>query len=197
MIKDERTLNYYFNKGKFNYPSVIGYVMDEIRKASPVTLNEWRFYYYKNVRTEKYLTDLANKMYESMSELHKNIFSVNDCIEYVNDVIFRRTFEGYNKENQALIVINKVINANVELSPKEWDGVYFVDFVIHKPLVGIQLKPKTFYTGGYHNIVRIDDNLAEFENDFNAKTFILVYEKIGNSIKIINDEVIDEINKLL
>lgn len=197
MIIDERTLNYYFNKGKFNYPSVIGYVMDEIRKASPVTLNEWRLYYYQNVRTEKYLTDLANKMYESMSELHKNSFSVNDCIEYVNDVIFRRTFEGYNKENQALIVINEVINANVELSPKEWDGVYFVDFVIRKPLVGIQLKPKTFYTGGYHNIVRIDDKLAKFEKDFNAKTFILIYEKIANSIKIINDEVIDKINKLL
>src|SRR5690554_4994077 len=132
MIKNEKTLNYYFNKGKFNHPSEIGYVMNSIRESSPLTVNEWRTYYYENVRSKQFLNDLSERMYESMSDRHKNEYNVEQCFEYISDVIFRRTFEGYNKENIALNIINEKIDVRVELSPKEWDGKYFIDFLIKK-----------------------------------------------------------------
>lgn len=197
MSYNERELNSFFNIGKFNHPVEIGYVMNEIRKAKPVTINEWRFYYYDNVRSETQLHDIAVRMYNSIDECKRNNYSVKICLNYIKDVIFRRTFEGYNKENEALKVLNSLLNAEVLLSPKEWDGEYFIDFVIRKPLIGIQLKPATFYQGGYDRVVKIDNKLKEFESTYNAKTFVLVYEKNDNSLQITNTEVLSEILNLI
>lgn len=190
----ETQLNYYFNKGKFNHPTEIGYVMDGIRKCAPVTLNEWRNYYFENIRDESFLEDLANRMYNSIeTQKHINV-SEEECLNYIHDVIFRRTFEGYNKENMALKVLNEILNDKVELSPKEWDGEYFIDFVIRNPLIGIQLKPESFYQGRYYLFVNIDQKLKKFEQDFNAKTYILIYSGSKESgIEIINIETIEQI----
>ena len=194
----EKELNYYFNIGKFNHPEVIGYVMNEIRKANPITLNQWRNYYYNNVRSKEYLDELALKMFNSIPIKRRKILTLSKCKEYIDDVIFRRTFEGFNRENQALNLLNELLNNKVELSPKEWDGKYFIDFIINKPLIGIQLKPKTFYDGHYDVVTNIDQKLEEFEQNFNAKTFILVYEESDNNhIEIINMEVVDEIKQII
>ena len=194
----ERELNFYFNKGKFNHPNEIGFVMNEIRKCAPITLNEWRKYYLENVRDIMFLDELANRMFESI-EIQNRFKNVkNECLNYIEDVIFRRTFLGYNKENMALKILNSVLKNNVEMSPKEWDGEYFVDFIIKKPLIGIQLKPETFYHGKYDFYVNIDEKLRKFERDFNAKTFILIYSKeVENGIKIINENVIKQIKSYI
>lgn len=197
MKVNEVQLNYYFNKGKFNHPIEIGFVMNEIRKAKPMTINEWRFYYYDNVRSEEQLYEIALRMYNSVEENSRNNYTVEICLNYIKDVIFRRTFEGYNKENEALKILNKIINTKVMLSPKEWDGEFFIDFIIENPLIGIQLKPITFYKGGYNRIVNIDNKLKEFEKMYKAKTFILIYEIKNNLIEIQNMAVIDEIKRLV
>ena len=194
----ERQLNYYFNKGKFNHPKEIGYVMNEIRKCAPVTLNEWRKYYLQYVRENSILEKLATRMYESIEIQFRFETYRNECLNYIHDVIFRRTFIGYNKENIALKILNGILGNKVELSPKEWDGEYFIDFVIKDPLIGIQLKPETFYQGKYNIIVNIDEKLKKFERDFKAKTFILIYLKgDDNGIKIINQGIIDEIKTFI
>jgi hypothetical protein len=190
----ERQLNYYFNKGKFNHPIEIGYVMNEIRKCAPVTLNEWRKYYLENVRESSFLDKLACRMYDSIEIQNRFETYKDECLNYIHDVIFRRTFLGYNKENLALKMLNLVLSNKVELSPKEWDGEYFIDFVIKEPLIGIQLKPETFYHGKYDFFVNIDERLRKFEREFKAKTFTLVYSKSNlDGIKIINEGIINEI----
>ncbi|MDP2425394.1 MAG: MjaI family restriction endonuclease [bacterium] len=198
MIKNEELMNFYFNTGKFNYPSVIGYVMNEIRKCKPLTLNEWRIYYIVNVRSEEFLIDLSKRMHDYIPEPNRNSISSNDCLIYIQDVIFRRTFDGFNKENEALPILKRILSCDVEFSPKEWDGEYFIDFVITNPLVGIQLKPDTFYSGGYDKKVNISAKLKNFERDFNAKTYILIYTREeSGKIRIINYDIVEEIKKYI
>lgn len=193
-MDNEKTLNQYFNKGKYNYPEKIGYVMSEIRKQKPMTIGEWRTFYFNKVRSISHIENLAQQMHRDIPPSFN--IKIEECITYFQDVIIRRTFEGFNKEKQALKILRKEISYAVQESPKEWDGEYFIDFYIktNDLLIGIQLKPDTFYIGKYFDKVNIEAKLKAFREKYKASTFTLIYKK-SNSIDIhfINPEVIDAI----
>ena len=198
MYRNERILNQYFNKGKFNYPSEIGYVMNSIRECKPLTQEEWEMFYLENVRPLKHLQSLSMRMYTTIPTSLS--ISADECLDYIKDAIFRRTFEGYNKENEALKILRMEITSDVMESPKEWDGEYFIDFYLYSKkgtLIGIQLKPETFYLGRYYRKVDINGKLSKFRKDYDAKTFVLMYRKGDrNQIILVNAEEIDKINRL-
>ena len=80
--------------------------------------------------------------------------------------------------------------------------IKFIDFYIktsNNKYIGIQLKPETFYTGNYQNVVNIQGKMNAFCKDYNAQAFILKYKRQSqdNEIEIVNSEVIDEIKKAL
>ena len=197
----ERIFNNYYNIGGFNKPQVIGYMMKMIRTLKPVTEAEWKLWYLKNVHDEQYLQELALNMYSMMIKDNHNV-SMNECLWYIYDVMFRRTFQGYNKEKLALNYLRKVVSPYVQESSAEWDTEYFIDFYIktsNNKYIGIQLKPETFYTGNYQNVVNIQGKMNAFCKDYNAQAFILKYKRQSqdNEIEIVNSEVIDEIKKAL
>lgn len=186
---NEVKLNTYYNRGGFNHPNRIGSVMAMIRELRPATVRAWREWYVANIHDDIYLDKLADEMWRSIPD--DEGVSKEDCWRYINDVMFRRTFDGYNREKRMLTFLREQVSPNVEESPEEWDAAYFVDFYVYSDsgkLIGIQLKPETFYTGKYNTVVDIEGKLAEFRRVFNAGTYVLVYRVDNDSgdISIIN-----------
>ncbi len=199
-MTNESILNQYYNIGGFNKPSKIGYMMKMIRDLHPLTENEWRIWYLENVHDEKYIDSLAQEMHLSIPEHYR--ISLADCQDYIYDVMFKRTFWGYNKEKLALTLLKNVLSPDVAEAPKEWDTAYFIDFYLfdnnHK-LIGIQLKPETFFLGHYQNKVDIQGKMQAFCEDNDATAYVLTYRVSNDTTRLVlcNPEIIDEIkNKL-
>ena len=146
-MASEHLLNYYYNIGGFNKPQRIGYMMNMIRRLKPLTMDEWEIWYLENVHDKEYIEDISIEMHESVPAQYG--VTLAECRLYVYDVMFRRTFQGYNKEKVALRQLREIVSDKVQDAPKEWDTDYFIDFYIpeeeYHPMIGIQLKPETFY----------------------------------------------------
>ncbi len=197
-MPSERILNKYYNEGAFNAPERIGYMMSYIRKLKPLTEEEWHIWYINNVHDENYIMDIAEEMQQSIPASYS--ITVDDCHEYVIDVMFHRTFKGYNRENLALSYLRRFVSPNVQEAPKEWDTEYFIDFYIDKsethPLIGIQLKPDTFYYGHYQHVVDIEGKMRRFCQYYDALAYVLQYDsELTTDKKIVfqNPETIDDI----
>lgn len=170
--------------------------MSTIRNAMPQSLQEWKEYYFSNVTSPETIEAIAQEMYESIPAEEK--ITREECYDYICDVIFRRTFEGYKKEKQALILLRKLVSPGVVEAPKEWDNKYFIDFYLKSKngkMIGIQLKPETFYRGNYQYKVDIKSKHNAFINDYDAVVFVLTYMKDQktNEITLTNSQVIDRI----
>lgn len=193
----ERILNNYYNIGGYNNPSRIGYMMKMIRELHPLTEEEWKIWYLENVHNEEYINELSNEMFQAIP--YQYDISLDDCKNYIYDVMFRRTFLGYNKENLALKYLQEIVSPNVKESPAIWDTEYFIDFYIEKDsgeIIGIQLKPDTFYLGDYHYVVDIKGKMDTFCKKYNAQAYILEYKTSlsdSNVIEFVNPNIINEI----
>lgn len=199
-MKNEKILNEVYNKGGFNRPERIGHVMALIRALEPMTEDEWRIWYCNQIHSESYLDELSYEMTACLP-VGCELTSV-DCREYIDDVMFHRTFKGYNKEKQALKFLRQIISEDVKESPEEWDAQYFIDFYIESPqhqLIGIQLKPESFYLGRYEKKVDIQKKMSIFCNEYNAVTFVLVYKVNVSSGTIVlkNYDVVNQIKDIL
>lgn len=199
-MASESLLNNYYNRGGFNHPRRIGYMMKLIRDLRPLTQEEWQIWYLENIHNEQYLAGLAQEMYESIPKQYH--VSFNECLSYIYDVMFKRTFTGYNKEKQALRKLRAEISPNVKEAPETWDTEYFIDFYVYDRngnLIGIQLKPETFFSGHYQYKVDIKGKMRAFCNEQNARAFILTYKVSSgnNQILFSNPEVIEQIRSLL
>jgi len=179
-------------------------MMEMIRNLRPLTKEEWKYWYLKNVHDEKYLLALAEEMYQSIPESDRKTFQITYqvCLSYIYDVMFRRTFEGNEKEKQALRILQKALSPDIQEAPIDWDTNYFIDFYLkdsNDVLVGIQLKPESFFIGEYQKKVDIDGKMEAFRQMYSARTYVLIYRKSsdGNGIDFVNPQVIDEIKKSL
>lgn len=200
IMPSEAFMNNYYNRGGFNQPARIGYMMKMIRTLRPLTQEEWQIWYLENVHDEAYLNDLAQEMCEYIPSQYN--ISAEQCKAYIYDVMFRRTFNGFNKENQALRILRDVISPDVQEAPEDWDTLYFIDFYVRShsgQLIGIQLKPDTFYMGHYQYKVDIQGKMTAFRRDFNAAAYVLKYTAYSDTNEIVfsNPEIIDEIRTLL
>lgn len=199
-MASEIVLNKYYNEGGFNDPHRIGYLMSMIRKLRPLTEEEWILWYLENVHGDRFLDALAEEMQQSIPGHYR--VSKNECKAYIYDVMFRRTFEGYDKEKQALILLREIISPSVREAPKEWDTEYFIDFYLYganNQLIGIQLKPETFFLGNYQNKVDIHGKMNAFCREYNAQAYILIYQAGVEEGQLIlsNPEVVDIIKQNL
>lgn len=197
---NEFILNRYYNVGKINSSLKIGFLMDMIRTLKPFSKEEWMLWYLSNVHDERYLLKLAEEMSEIIPSSYQ--ITVSDCFEYICDVMFRRTFEGYNNEKQALSYLKKNLSSDVKEAPKEWDVKYFIDFYVvgkNSKLLGIQLKPATFYSGKYYDKVDIRGKILSFCRQYNAMACILIYSRSASSgqFSIENPDMIEFVKKKL
>ncbi len=106
--KKEFILNYAMNRWQLNYKRNVGPTSESIRKCNPKTYKEWEDYYFANVRSREQIRQLGRELYlridgtlPSEKRFHPDLVrstTEKDCIDYMFDVVLRRTYEGFRRE---------------------------------------------------------------------------------------------------
>jgi len=201
----EWILNSAMNRFQLNFKRNVGATSEAIRKCSPKTVDEWREYYFNNVRSKEHIEELGRKLYTKITEvIYAEIddISEQDCIDYMINMVISRTFDGYMTEIKTVYgQLEKILDIKIEPAPDEWDRLFNVDFFIdiNNKFIGLQIKP-----------MREGIQLPEIfkENAIQAKTHERFKEKFGGMVYyiffsksedgkkgIVNIEVVDEIRQ--
>lgn len=212
MARKEWVLNMAFNRWQFNRPRYVGKLSEIIRRRDPKTLEEWEAYYLSQTslpgikqmfgnNMEEHLIEVGRRLYVKVSEqLKAEIESITeeDCIQYVREVVIKRTYEGYETEKETVYKqIEHMLGVKLEPAPDEWDRTYNVDFYIPvgDKAIGIQIKPTTYaQTPELHNWrKRMQASHQRFTKKHGGQVFIVFSVKKGKAKEIANPEVIEEI----
>ncbi len=214
----EWVLNIAFNRWQFNRPRYVGRVAEAIRACAPKSLDEWEQYYYSQVPEKhvpagwqmlgstmmEHLEEVGRRLYAKISEqLRSEVDAIieEDCIQYVREVVIRRTYEGYITEKRTVYEqLEQELGVKLLPAPDDWDRRYNVDFLINVAgkFIGIQIKPVTYtQTPELHRWQEwMRRSHQRFEEEKGGKVFIIfsVTERGGRK-RILNAEVIDQIRK--
>jgi len=200
----EWILNSVMNRFQLNFKRNVGATSESIRKCSPKTLEEWRNYYFNNVKSQAHIEDLGRKLYIKISEVilsEVNEVTEQDCIDYMLQLVIDRTFDGYLTEIQTIYgQLQNILGIKIEPAPDEWDRLFNVDFYIkiEEKYIGLQIKPVN--TGIqlpeiFKEYALQAETHQKFTEVFGGKVFYLFSTKIGDRKEIQNKEVIDEIRQ--
>lgn len=200
----EWILNSAMNRYQLNFKRNVGATSESIRKCSPKSLEEWRNYYYTNVKSEAHIEELGRKLYVKITEVIQaevNEVTEQDCIDYMKQLVIDRTFDGYMTEIQTIYgQLQNLLNVKIEPAPDEWDRLFNVDFFINinGKYIGLQIKPvnNSLQIPEIHKEYALQ---AETHKKFNIKyggsVFYIYSEKVNGKKEISNKEVINEIKK--
>jgi len=200
----EWILNSAMNRFQLNFKRNVGAVSEEIRKCSPRTIDEWKGYYFQNVRDKEHIEELGRKLYIKITEVisaEVEDITEEDCIEYMVNMVIDRTFDGYMTEIKTIYgQLQKILNVKIQPAPDEWDRLYNVDFFIkmEDKYIGLQVKP----AGDVSHIPQIFKEHSiqaathkKFTEKYGGKVFYVISIKEGGKKKIHNTEVISEIEQ--
>lgn len=198
----EWILNSAMNRFQLNFKRNVGPTSESIRKCSPKSLDEWREYYFTNVKTKKHIEDLGRKLYVKITEViasEVEDVTEQDCIDYMLQLVIDRTFDGYMTEIQTVYgQLQKILGVQIQSAPDEWDRLFNVDFFIQvkDKFIGLQIKP--INTGIqlpeiFKEYALQEKTHQKFTEVFGGKVFYLFSAKVGDKKEIQNKEVIDEI----
>ncbi|MCF8267609.1 MAG: MjaI family restriction endonuclease [Ignavibacteriales bacterium] len=200
----EWILNSAMNRFQLNFKRNVGPTSESIRKCSPKTLDEWREYYFNNVKTREHIENLGKKLYVKISEvIQSEVEDVteNDCIEYMTQLVIDRTYDGYMTEIQTIYgQLQNILDVPIQPAPDEWDRLFNVDFFIQvgRNYIGLQIKP---VNSGiqlpeiFKEYALQGETHKKFTEVFGGKVFYLFSTKVGDKKKIQNREVINEIKQ--
>lgn len=65
----EWILNSAMNRFQLNFKRNVGPTSESIRKCAPGTIDEWREYYFSNVRPKEHIIELGRKLYIRITEV--------------------------------------------------------------------------------------------------------------------------------
>jgi len=200
----EWILNSATNRFQFNYKRNVGAVSEAIRMCAPKDVKEWERYYFDNVKPKKHIIELGKKLYIKITEVisaEVDVITEKDCVDYVIDLVIKRTFDGYDTERKTVYgQLQNILNVKIEPASDEWDRKFNVDFFIKikNKYIGLQIKP----AGGTSHISQIfkerdlqKKTHEKFTDKYGGAVFYVVSIKDGKNKKIYNPEVIEEIKK--
>ncbi len=199
----EWILNQAMNRWGLNKKRCVGPVSEFIRKCTPKKVEDWEQYYYKKVYPKKHLEELGRKLYTKITEVIQ--FEVEevtelDCIDYIEDVVIKRTFDGYMNEIQTIYgKLQNTLSVSIKPAPDEWDRLYNVDFFIkiNDKHIGLQIKPVSFeHTFEKYKWEQMQDAThSKFQEKYGGKVFIVFSVRIGKNKEIKNSDIIGEIRR--
>lgn len=205
----EWILNSAVNRFQLNFSRNVGKVSEEIRKCNPSDIEEWRAYYFKNVRPKTHIEELGRKLYIKISEVLRaemDKITEEDCIEYMIKLVIDRTFEGYIREKKTIYeYLEQELNVKINPASDQWDRLYNIDFYIQVKnfYIGIQIKPvnKNIPLSEIHKEYSLQEKThLHFTQKFGGKVFYVYSTKEGDKKKIVNEDVVkqirDEIQRL-
>lgn len=200
----EWILNSVMNRFQLNFKRNVGSISESIRNCSPKTIDEWREYYFKNVRSREYIEDLGRKLYTKITEVIRaevDDITEEDCINYMLQLVIDRTFDGYMTEiNTIYGQLQKILEVRIKPAPDEWDRLFNVDFYIRigSKYIGLQIKPVNIgiqLPEIFKEYSLQAETHQKFTEVFGGKVFYLFSQKNGDRKEIANKEVIEEIQK--
>jgi len=198
----EWILNSATNRFQLNFKRNVGAVSEAIRMCAPKTVEEWREYYFAQVRSKQHIEDLGRKLYVKITEVitsEVEEVTEEDCIQYMVQLVIDRTFDGYTTEIRTVYgQLQNLLGVKIEPAPDEWDRLFNVDFFIKikDKYIGIQIKPAS----GVSHIPEIFKERSQqaethkkFTEKYGGKVFYVISIKEGTNKVIQNKEVIEEI----
>ena len=200
----EWILNSAMNRYQLNFKRNVGATSESLRKCSPKTLEEWRNYYYTNVKSEAHIEELGRKLYVKITEVIQaevDEVTEQDCIDYMKQLVIDRTFDGYTTEIQTIYgQLQNLLNVKIEPAPDEWDRLFNVDFFINinGKYIGLQIKPvnNSLQIPEIHKEYALQaETHKKFNKKYGGSVFYIYSEKINGKKEISNKEVINEIKK--
>ena len=200
----EWILNSAMNRFQLNFKRNVGAVSEEIRKCSPKNIEDWRKYYFSEVRTQEHIEELGKKLYVKITEvIASEVESINekDCIDYIYQLVIDRTFDGYTTEIQTIYgQLREILNIDIEAAPDKWDRLYNVDFFIKigTKYIGLQIKPvsdTSHISQIYKERTLQKGTHKKFKNEFGGEVFYIFSAKENGKKVIQNPEVIVDIKK--
>ncbi|MGA2518517.1 MAG: MjaI family restriction endonuclease [Thermodesulfobacteriota bacterium] len=200
----EWILNSAMNRFQLNFKRNVGPTSESIRQCAPRTIDEWRDYYFKNVRPRDHIEELGRKLYVKVTEvIHAEVEEITeqDCINYMVQLVIDRTFDGYMTEIKTIYgQLEKELQVKIEPAPDEWDRLFNVDFFIRikDNYVGLQIKPVN--QGIQLSQIFKEKTLQlksheKFTRQYSGKVFYIFSSKVGERKEIRNKEVIAEIRQ--
>ena len=87
----EWILNSAMNRFQLNFKRNVGPTSESIRQCEPKTMDEWRAYYFKNVRPKEHIEELGKKLHIKITEVIQaevEEITEQDCIDYMEDILF-------------------------------------------------------------------------------------------------------------
>ena len=198
----EWILNSAMNRFQLNFKRNVGPTSESIRKCEPKTLEEWRSYYFSNVRTRDHIIDLGKKLYIKITEVIQaevEEITEEDCVNYMLQLVIERTFDGYMTEIKTIYgQLQQEIEYKIEPAPDKWDRLYNVDFFIKikNYFIGLQIKPvnQGIQLSQIYKEKGIQQKTHEkFEKEFGGKVFYIFSSKSNGKKVILNTEVVKEI----
>jgi len=200
----EWILNSAMNRFQLNFKRNVGPTSESIRQCAPRTIDEWRDYYFENVRSRECIEELGRKLYVKITEVIQaevEDITEQDCIDYMVQMVIDRTFDGYMTEIKTIYgQLEKELQVKIEPAPDEWDRLFNVDFFIRikDNHIGIQIKPVN--QGIQLSQIFKEKELQlktheKFTKQYGGKVFYIFSSKVGERKEIRNKEVIAEIKQ--
>jgi len=198
----EWILNSAMNRFQLNFKRNVGPTSASIRTCEPKTLDEWRDYYFSNVRSKEHIIELGKKLYIKITEVIQaevEKITEEDCIDYMHKLVIDRTFDGYMTEIKTIYgQLEQELGYKIEPASDRWDRLYNVDFFIkiQDKFIGLQIKPVN--QGIQLSQIFKEKGLQEkthqkFEKEFGGKVFYIFSSKANGKKVIVNTDIIDEI----
>lgn len=204
LMAKEWVLNSATNRFQLNFKRNVGATSEAIRKCAPKSLEEWRDYYFKNVKSKEHIIELGKKLYIKITEVlvaEIDEITEEDCINYIKELVIDRTYDGYVREIKTIYEqLQETLKVKIEPAPDTWDRLYNVDFYIkiNDKYIGLQIKPVSQVSSIpeiYKEREIQHKSHIEFTKKYGGKVFYLFSCKQGDKKIIVNTEVIDEINE--
>ena len=130
----EWILNSATNRFQLNFKRNVGAVSEAIRKSTPKNLDEWRDYYFRNVKPKEHIEELGRKLYVKITEViasEVEEVTEGDCIQYMLQLVINRTYDGYTTEIRTVYgQLQSLLGVKIEPASDEWDRLFNVDFFI-------------------------------------------------------------------
>jgi len=200
----EWILNSAMNRFQLNFKRNVGPTSESIRQCGPKTIEEWREYYFKNVKPKEHIENLGRTLYIKVTEvIHSEVENITeeDCINYMTQLVIDRTFDGYMTEIRTIYgQLENTLGVKIEPAPDQWDRLYNVDFFvkIKDKFIGIQIKPvnQGIQLAQIFKEKSLQQGTHEkFEKKYGGKVFYVYSAKSADKKVIMNREVIEEIKQ--
>jgi len=198
----EWILNSAMNRFQLNFKRNVGPTSESIRLCAPKSVDEWRDYYFTNVKSRDHIEDLGKRLYVKITEVIQaevEDITEQDCIDYMFNLVIDRTYDGYTREISTIYgQLENELGVKIEPAPDEWDRHFNVDFFIkvNDKFIGIQIKPinKGIQLPQIMKEKEIQKiSFEKFKAKYGGSVYYVFSTKAGDKKIITNPEVINEI----